>query len=99
MIAVAAGVAGLVFALWAAKVLLALTPESISIHNVNGVPLDANVFLFTLGISVLTGLFFGLAPAVRGARVDLNSSLKEGTRGSSGSTSATGSAPCLWLPR
>ena len=85
MIAVTAGAAGLVFALWATKVLIALTPESISIHNVTSVSLDANVYLFTLGISLLTGLFFGLAPAIRAARVDLNSSLKEGARGGSGS--------------
>ncbi len=83
MVAAAAGVAGLLFATWATRVLIALTPESISIHNVTRVALDANVYLFTLGISLFTGLLFGLTPAVRAARVDLNSSLKESTRGGS----------------
>jgi putative ABC transport system permease protein len=85
ILAAAAGIAGFVFAIWATRALIALTPESISIHNVTRIALDANVYLFTLGISLLTGLLFGLTPAIRAARLDLNSSLKEGTRGGSGS--------------
>ena len=43
--------------------------------------LDPVVLAFTSGISLLTGLFFGIAPAVRAGRLDLNSSLKDGKSG------------------
>jgi predicted permease len=44
-------------------------------------PFDARVFLFVVALSVLAGVTFGLAPALRATRVDLSSSLKEGSRG------------------
>jgi putative ABC transport system permease protein len=80
LISITGGIAGLLFASWATRILIALTPESISVHNVTSGGLDRNVYLFTLGLSVITGLLFGLAPAFRGVKVDLNESLKEGTR-------------------
>src|SRR5262245_31578834 len=47
-------------------------------------PMDWRVFGFTAAVAVLTGLLFGLAPALRATRVDLNSALKETTRGAKG---------------
>jgi predicted permease len=49
------------------------------------VGLDAHVLLFTAGISLLAGMLFGLAPALRTARTDLNETLKQGGRGTTGS--------------
>jgi putative ABC transport system permease protein len=87
MLALIAGAIGLLIANWSAKILIALAPESITIQNVNAVGLDAKVFLFALGVSLATGILFGLAPAIRALRVDLQGSLKEGARGTSGSLS------------
>ncbi|SPE38678.1 Permease [Candidatus Sulfopaludibacter sp. SbA6] len=46
---------------------------------------DLRVFLFTAGISLLTGILFGLAPAMRATRLDVNQALAANVRGSSGS--------------
>ncbi|MGH9394595.1 MAG: FtsX-like permease family protein, partial [Terriglobales bacterium] len=55
--------------------------------------LDARVLLFTLGATLATGLLFGLAPGLRGARADLNRSLKDGT----GNSAASGARRGRWL--
>ena len=46
--------------------------------------LDGRLFLFALAVSVMTGILFGLAPALRLSKLDVNTSLKDGARGSSG---------------
>ncbi len=55
----------------------AALPRAQSVH------IDARVLLFTLGASVLAGIFFGLAPALRTSNAELQATLKEGGRGSS----------------
>jgi predicted permease len=52
--------------------------------------MDWRIFGFTAAVAVLTGLLFGLAPALRATRVDLNSALKENVRGAKGSLSLLG---------
>jgi predicted permease len=81
VIALFGGAAGLMLAVWGIRVLIALSPREIP--RVDTVGLDANVLMFTVGISLVAGLIFGLAPAVRAAALNLSDSLKEGERGSS----------------
>jgi putative ABC transport system permease protein len=80
LLTVLGAVAGVLLAFWGIHVLVALSPAGIP--RVDTVSLDRNVLLFVLAISVLTGLGFGLAPALRASAVHLNDSLKEGGRGS-----------------
>jgi len=73
------GVFGLVLAQWTSGLILALRPPSpVPIELDLG--LDSRVFLFTLTISILAGLVFGLAPALRASRPDLVPALKNEAR-------------------
>jgi len=82
-LSVISGVIGLALSIWLTDVLLALTPETLAMNKFRNIGLDLRVLLFSLGMSVFTGLLFGLAPAVRASRVDLYEALK-GTRAPSG---------------
>ncbi|HET6176797.1 MAG TPA: ABC transporter permease [Candidatus Sulfotelmatobacter sp.] len=81
VLAMFGGVAGLLLALWGIRVLVAMSPREIP--RVDTVGLDANVLMFTLGITLVAGLVFGLAPALRATALNLGDSLKDGERGSS----------------
>ena len=74
------GLLGLLLAVWGTKALTALAPDNIP--RVNEIGVDAQVFGFALAVSLVTGIVFGLMPALHAARPDLNESLKEGSRGS-----------------
>ena len=56
------------------------------------IEIDGRVLLFTLGVAVLTGILFGLAPAWSAAKVNLMDTLKEASRGGSGSRAPP--SPC-----
>ena len=83
LLAVAGGALGMLFALWIKNGLVVVTdwggPEMSALEP----SLDLRVFGFTLGLSVLTGLVFGLVPALRATRLDLTPTLKDAARGSS----------------
>jgi len=79
LISVAGGAAGLLLAYWGLFALLKLPQNFVRTEDAN---LDTRVLLFTIGLSVLTGWLFGLVPAFQLARPQLQSVLKEGTRGS-----------------
>jgi putative ABC transport system permease protein len=79
LLSLAGGSVGLVLALWGVDLLVALAPAGTP--RVEEIGLDARVVAFTFAVSLLTGLVFGLAPALHASKVDLNESLKDGTRG------------------
>jgi putative ABC transport system permease protein len=82
ILSVAGGGLGLLLALWGTSLLFAVSPTTIPRSAEIGI--DISVLLFTLAVSVLTGLLFGLAPALQTTKLDLNETLKEGARGTSG---------------
>jgi putative ABC transport system permease protein len=81
LLAFVGGVVGLLLALWGVDVLIALSPDNIP--RLNEVGIDGAVLGFTLIVSLLSGVVFGLAPALYSSRLNLNESLKEGARGAS----------------
>lgn len=85
LLSLVGGAAGLVIAYWGVPALVAVLPQS----QLNAMPflkslhLDAGILAFSFGLSLLTGLVFGLAPALQSTRLDLNEVLKEGGRNAS----------------
>ncbi len=81
------GVAGLLFALWGMHWIDAQIPGHIRGYLVNfgHVDLNLNTLLFTLGITLLCGVLFGLAPSFQNSRLDVNRMLKEASGQASGS--------------
>jgi len=82
MLGLLGGAAGLAIAELALRVVRSINPGNIP--RLDAIALDGTVLMFTLAISVGTGVLFGLAPALRAARVDLTSSLKAGGRNAQG---------------
>jgi predicted permease len=81
------GALGVLLALWSTRFLLAIFPNGVSnlsIPRVEAIPINAPVLWFALAITVATGLFFGVVPAMQSARADGNEALKE-ARGSTSS--------------
>ena len=76
------GTLGVLVAWWGTKALVALSPPALI--DLQRVRVSLPVLGFTLGLSLLTGIFFGLVPALVASRVDLQGSLKEGSRGLGG---------------
>jgi predicted permease len=72
------GVFGLLLAQWGTETLVEMVPNNIP--RISNIQLDAPVLVFTLLVSLATGVIFGLVPAWQASHVDLNSSLKSGTR-------------------
>ena len=81
LLSLAGGAAGLLLAVWGVDAIVKLSPSSVP--RLAESSLDARVFLFTLAVSALTGVIFGLVPALQASKTDLAESLKEGGRGGS----------------
>jgi putative ABC transport system permease protein len=77
------GAFGLLLAQWGTEALVKTVPQNIP--RISTIQLDASVLIFTLLVSLATGVIFGLVPAWHASHVDLNSSLKSGSRTGSGS--------------
>jgi putative ABC transport system permease protein len=88
LLALAGGVLGLALAFWGVRSVAALNPGNLPRADEIGV--DAPVMLFTLAVSLLTGLLFGLVPALHASSVDLHGMLKEGGRGTAGDRGGQG---------
>ncbi len=89
VLALAGGVVGLLLAIWGTRLIASYIPEGIPRMSELGV--DARVLLFTLGAALLTGVFFGLAPALQSSDSNITETLKEGERNSSRGRNRAGS--------
>jgi putative ABC transport system permease protein len=81
LLAAAGGVGGILLGAWGLRALLALVPDNLA--RVDAVGVDATVLAYTAALTLLTGIIFGLAPALQVSRPDLSETLKEGGRGGS----------------
>ena len=82
VISVAGGGLGAAIAVGGVNALRALLP--VNFPRASAIHVNPEVFAFALGVALATGLLFGLAPALRAARADLQQTLREGARGASG---------------
>jgi putative ABC transport system permease protein len=82
LLSLAGGAAGLVLALWGVDLLVAAIPAAqlAQMPYLQSLSLDRDVLLFACGLSLLTGVLFGLTPALSASRTDLQVALKEGGR-------------------
>jgi putative ABC transport system permease protein len=80
LLGVLGGAAGLLVAVLSLVVVRDINPGNIP--RLDAIRIDGTVLAFTFGVAILTGIIFGMAPAIRVARVDLNTSLKSGGRSS-----------------
>jgi predicted permease len=82
VLAMAGGAGGVLIAMFSLQAVRTINPGNIP--RLEEITIDGGVLAFTFAVSLLTGILFGLAPALRAARLDLNSSLKSGGRSSQG---------------
>ena len=87
LLALGGGALGLLLAALGTRAALGVLPATLP--RAGEIGLDLRVMLFTISISLLAGILFGLAPAFKTARTDLHQSLKEGGRGVSGGRHGT----------
>jgi putative ABC transport system permease protein len=80
VLAAAGGVAGLLLAWWALHFLRAVVAERLPVQRLEMVGIDVWVLVFTVAASLLSGIFFGLVPALSASGQSLSESLKEGGR-------------------
>ena len=78
VLGLAGGALGLLLAVWGTRAIASLVPEGLTttFYDLNNIRLDWRVFAFTLGLSVLTGVVFGLAPALTASKPDLINALR-----------------------
>jgi putative ABC transport system permease protein len=88
LLALAGGILGLLLAYWGVRSVVALNAGQLP--RADEIGIDAPVMVFTLFVSVLTGLLFGVAPALHSSSADLHGMLKEGGRGSAGDRAGQG---------
>ncbi|MGB6524723.1 MAG: ABC transporter permease [Candidatus Acidiferrales bacterium] len=87
------GILGILFAYWGAHAIVSFVSSNQTRSLGFALGVDTRVLGFTIAVSLLTGILFGIAPSLRSARVDLTPALKEGE----GSSASSGHAGGKWL--
>jgi putative ABC transport system permease protein len=82
LLALIGGTLGMLIAQWGIKLILYISPDSIP--RAKEISLDWRILTFTIGLSFVTGILFGLVPALQAGVVDVHETLKETGRGTSG---------------
>jgi putative ABC transport system permease protein len=85
LLAAGGGMLGAILAFWAVKAFVASQPSTVP--RVDLLTVDGRVLLFTAAVTILTGILFGLTPALRATSTDVLTALREGSRGSAAPTS------------
>lgn len=85
LLSLCGAIVGVGLAYWGVALLKAFGPDNIP--RLREISIDPRVLLFTFAISLITGVAFGLVPALQASRADMNDALKEGSRGSTGGRS------------
>jgi len=78
VLGLAGGVLGLLLAVWSTRAIGSLVPDDFAttVYDLSSIPIDWRVFAFTLALSVITGIVFGLAPALTASKPDLIQTLR-----------------------
>ncbi|HKQ76071.1 MAG TPA: ABC transporter permease [Blastocatellia bacterium] len=90
LLAFAGGLSGILIAAWSSNLLLKILPGDLravpfrSINSTGGLAIDYKTLAFSWGVTCLTGIIFGLAPALIFSKRNVNESLHEGSRGTTG---------------
>jgi predicted permease len=87
LLALGGAAIGLLLAKWGTQAMIAAMPDTLP--RAEEIAIDPRVLWFTLGVAVLTGIVFGLVPALKALQTDLHDTLKESGRGSSGTRHRT----------
>ena len=88
LLSVCGGALGILLSFWSVSWIHLL--GSRSVPRLNDIHVDGIVLLFALGVSIFAGCLFGIAPALRASRLDLNSTLKDSGNGSGGTSTVWG---------
>jgi putative ABC transport system permease protein len=84
VLSLAGGLFGIAAAVVGTRALVRSLPETVQLPRLDLVSVDARVLAVALGVTLLTGILFGLAPALAASRSDLQRTLREASRGSTG---------------
>jgi predicted permease len=88
LLAICGGALGILLAVWSMRWIHAFGTQSVP--RLGEITIDGRVLLFTMLLSILSGVLFGLAPALRVSHLDLHATLKDASRGSAGSSAVWG---------